>query len=67
MSINKQFNGLDIKNLIGVPLDAVIDANKEMAETTGKFIEKVGFDSKGKVREANFDYIQNEDGQLLEK
>lgn len=70
MSISGQFTGLDMKNLIGAPLNAAADANLQMAETTAQFIQKVGFDEHGKIRTASFGYTQKEnnpDGTVTDK
>lgn len=54
---------LDFANLIGGPLDAVIKAQAKSALTTAEFIKEVGFDSNGKVINAEFSYTRrDEDG-----
>ncbi|MCD7708419.1 MAG: DUF2589 domain-containing protein [Clostridiales bacterium] len=65
MAVTDQFAGLDMKNLIGGPLSAAADASLQMAQSTADFISKVGFDSNGKLRVANFGYERrttNDDG-----
>lgn len=51
--------------LIGGPLRAAADANAHLANSTADFINKVGFDNKGNVRNVMFGYQKrtaNEDG-----
>lgn len=65
MSIAEQFSGLPMDNLIGGPLRAAADASTQLAYSTAKFINDVGFDKDGKVRTVAFAYQQrsvNEDG-----
>ncbi len=65
MSISNQFSGLDMKNLIGAPLTAAADASVQLAQSTADFINSVGFDSDGKVRNVDFGYsrrVNNDDG-----
>lgn len=65
MSIAGQFSGLPMDNLIGGPLRAAADASTQLAYSTAKFINDVGFDKDGKVRTVAFAYQQrsvNEDG-----
>lgn len=65
MAIAEQFAGLDMEQLIGGPLSAAADASTLLANSTADFINKVGFDSAGKVRTVAFAYQKrsmNEDG-----
>ncbi|MCH5197069.1 MAG: DUF2589 domain-containing protein [Oscillospiraceae bacterium] len=65
MAIANQFSGLDMKNLIGGPLSAAADASLQLAQSTADFINNVGFDKDGKVRNVDFGYekkISNDDG-----
>lgn len=65
MAIAEQFTGLDMKQLIGAPLRAAADASTQLANSTAEFINRVGFDSDGKVRTVAFGYQKrsvNEDG-----
>ena len=50
MSISDRFSGLDIGKLIGDPLKAADEAQKQLSESTAEFIRQVGFDAKGKAR-----------------
>ncbi|MDE6738045.1 MAG: DUF2589 domain-containing protein [Lachnospiraceae bacterium] len=65
MKIAEQFAGLQMDQLIGAPLRAAADANAHMANSTADFINKIGFDNKGNVRNVMFGYQKrtaNEDG-----
>lgn len=65
MAIAEQFAGLNMDHLIGAPLRAAADASTQLANSTADFIEKVGFDHEGKVRNVTFGYQSrsvNEDG-----
>lgn len=65
MGITEQFTGLDMGKLIGAPLAAATDASLMLANSTAEFINQVGFDGNGKVRNAAFVYQvrnMNEDG-----
>ncbi len=65
MKIAEQFAGLQMDQLIGGPLRAAADANAHMANSTADFINKIGFDNKGNVRNVMFGYQKrtaNEDG-----
>ncbi|MCM1062039.1 MAG: DUF2589 domain-containing protein [Eubacterium sp.] len=67
MSVSNQFSGLDMKNLIGAPLSAAADASVQLAQSTANFINNVGFDSDGKVRNVDFGYsrrVNNDDGTI---
>lgn len=65
MAIAEQFAGLDMHQLIGGPLSAAADASTLLANSTANFINRVGFDAKGNVRNVAFGYQKrtpNEDG-----
>lgn len=65
MKIAEQFAGLQMDQLIGGPLRAAADANAHLANSTADFINKIGFDNKGNVRNVMFGYQKrtaNEDG-----
>lgn len=65
MAIAEQFAGLRMDQLIGGPLSAAADASTLLANSTASFINRVGFDNKGNVRNAAFGYQRrtpNEDG-----
>lgn len=65
MAIAEQFAGLQMDQLIGAPLRAAADASTQLANSTADFINRVGFDSAGKVRTVAFGYQKrsvNEDG-----
>ena len=65
MAIAEQFAGLDMQQLIGGPLSAAADASTLLANSTADFINKVGFDDQGNVRNVAFGYQKrtpNEDG-----
>lgn len=60
MSIGSQFSGINMDQLIGAPLRAAADASVQLADSTAKFINEVGFDKDGKTRTAAFKYYQTE-------
>lgn len=63
--IAEQFAGLQMDKLIGAPLTAAADASVQLANSTAEFINRVGFDNDGKVRNVAFGYQRrsvNEDG-----
>lgn len=65
MSIGQQFQGLPMDQLIGSPLSAAADASIRLANSTAEFINKVGFDANGNVRNVAFKYEKrsmNDDG-----
>jgi hypothetical protein len=47
---------LDFANLIGGPLNAIVEAQAKSAITTANFIKEVGFDKKGEIVNVNFKY-----------
>ncbi|MCK9441457.1 MAG: DUF2589 domain-containing protein [Methanothrix sp.] len=55
---------LDFANLIGGPLNAVVEAQAKSAITTANFIKEVGFTKEGKVINVDFTYNRkNDDGE----
>lgn len=65
MAIAQEFAGLDMEQLIGAPLRAAAGASSLLADSTANFINRIGFDDKGKVRTVVFGYYKrtvNEDG-----
>lgn len=67
MAVADKFSGLDMKNLIGGPLSAAADASVQLAQSTADFINSVGFDESGKVRNMDFGYekrVNNDDGTV---
>lgn len=65
MAIGEQFAGLPMDQFIGSPLTAAADASIRLANSTADFINKVGFDANGSVRNVAFKYEKrsmNEDG-----
>jgi hypothetical protein len=60
----RELASLDFANLIGGPLNAVIEAQAKSAITTASFIREVAFDGDGKVIDVNFTYNRkNDDGK----
>jgi len=60
----RELASLDFANLIGGPLNAIIEAQAKSAITTANFIKEVAFDSEGKVIDVNFTYNRkNDDGK----
>ncbi len=58
-----EISSLDFNNLIGGPLNAIVQAQAKSAITTANFIREVGFDESGKVKNVDFKYNKrNEDG-----
>ena len=53
---SREISSIDFAGMIGKPLTAVVDAQAAAAMTTVKFIEEVGFDDSGNVRESTFSY-----------
>ena len=45
---------------IGAPLKEAADANRQMTNSTLDFINRVGFDANGNVRNVSFKYEKNE-------
>jgi hypothetical protein len=65
--LGKELASLDFANLIGGPLNAIVDAQARSAIATANFVQQVGFDKNGEVRTATFRYSKpNEDGQQEE-
>lgn len=65
MAIAEQFAGLQMDKLIGAPLTAAADASIQLANSTADFINRVGFEKDGKIRNVAFGYQKrsvNEDG-----
>ncbi len=63
VSMQDQFSGLDMANLIGGPLKAACDAQMMMAAATAKFIEDVGLEAPDKngvrkVRTTSFSFTR---------
>ena len=64
--IRNQFSGLPMDELIGAPLSAACDAQVKLASATAGFIQTVGYDNKGNIRNIDFKYekqIPKEDGE----
>jgi len=60
----RELASLDFANLIGGPLNAVVEAQAKSAITTANFIKEVAFDSEGKVIDVTFTYNRkNDDGK----
>ncbi len=65
--IGKELATLDFANLIGGPLNAVVEAQAKAALTTVNFIKEVAFDQEGKARQVNFSYTRSDtDGKTRE-
>lgn len=65
--IGKELATLDFANLIGGPLNAVVEAQAKAALTTVNFIKEVAFDKEGKARQVNFNYTRSDgDGKTRE-
>jgi hypothetical protein len=57
----KELASLDFSNLIGGPLNAIVEAQAKSAITTANFIKEVGFDKNGKVVNVDFTYNRKND------
>lgn len=65
--LGKELASLDFANLIGGPLNAIVDAQARSAIATANFVQQVGFDKNGEVRTATFRYSKpNADGNQEE-
>jgi hypothetical protein len=63
----QELASLDFANLIGGPLNAVVEAQAKSAISTANFIKEVGFDKDGKVVNVDFTYNRrNENGSEQE-
>lgn len=57
----RELASLDFANLIGGPLNAVVEAQAKSAITTANFIKEVGFTEDGKVVNVDFTYNRKND------
>jgi hypothetical protein len=57
----RELASLDFANLIGGPLNAVVEAQAKSAITTANFIKEVGFSKEGKVVNVDFTYNRKND------
>lgn len=57
----KELASLDFANLIGGPLNAIVEAQAKSAITTANFIKEIGFDKDGKVVNVDFTYNRKND------
>lgn len=57
----RELASLDFGNLIGGPLNAVVEAQAKSAITTANFIKEVGFDKDGNVVNVDFTYNRKND------
>ena len=57
----KELASLDFANLIGGPLNAIVEAQAKSAISTANFVKEVGFDKEGKVVNADFTYNRKND------
>jgi hypothetical protein len=57
----KELASLDFANLIGGPLNAIVEAQAKSAITTANFIKEVGFDKDGKAVNVDFTYNRKND------
>jgi hypothetical protein len=59
----KELASLDFANLIGGPLNAIVEAQAKSAISTANFVKEVGFDKEGKAVNVDFSYNRkNDDG-----
>lgn len=65
--IGKELATLDLANLIGGPLNAVVEAQAKAAITTVNFIKEAAFDKNGNALQVNFSYTRpDDDGKTRE-
>ncbi|WP_341504081.1 DUF2589 domain-containing protein [Gallaecimonas sp. GXIMD4217] len=57
----RELASLDFGNLIGGPLNAVVESQAKSAITTANFIKEVGFDKDGKIVNVDFSYNRKDD------
>ena len=57
----RELASLDFANLIGGPLNAVVEAQAKSAITTANFVREVAFDKDGKVVNVDFKYNRKND------
>lgn len=63
MAVNGQeLASLDFGNLIGGPLNAIVEAQAKSAITTANFVKEVGFTDKGEVINTSFVYNKKDEG-----
>jgi hypothetical protein len=55
-NLGQELASLDFANLIGGPLNAMVDAQAKSAIATSNFVQQVGFDKDGQVRTSTFRY-----------
>ena len=65
MSVDgREIATLDFPNLIGGPLNAIVEAQAKSALATANFIQEVAFDKQGKAVHVDFTYSRkNRDGR----
>ena len=62
-NLGQELASLDFANLIGGPLNAIVDAQAKSAIATANFVRDVGFDKEGNIRNTTFRYSRpNEEG-----
>ena len=60
----RELASLDFANLIGGPLNAVVEAQAKSAISTANFVKEVAFDKNGKIVNVDFNYNRkNDDGR----
>ncbi|MCW8875511.1 MAG: DUF2589 domain-containing protein [Kangiellaceae bacterium] len=59
--IGRELATLDFGNLIGGPLNAVVESQARSAITTANFIREVGFDKDGKIINVDFKYNRKDE------
>lgn len=56
--LGNEFSGLPMGELIGAPLTAACDAQVRLAMATADFINLVGFNKDGSIRNVNFSFLR---------
>ena len=69
MAAGNELSALDFSSMIGGPLNAVVKAQAQSAQTSVDFIKSVGFEPDGKPRSVDFSYAKpinhkSEDGEV---
>lgn len=57
----RELASLDFGNLIGEPLNAVVESQAKSAITTANFIKEVGFNEDGEIVNVDFTYNRRDD------
>ena len=59
-NLGQELATLDFSNLIGGPLNAIVESQAKSAITTADFVKSVGFDKNNKVISTDFEYTKED-------